>query len=60
MELQEAMGTIETAADRTQRILQDLLLLARSDNGQLTLPMRPLPLPGGAGRRAHRGARRQR
>jgi heavy metal sensor kinase len=43
-ELQEAMGTIETAADRTQRILQDLLLLARSDNGQLTLPMRPLAL----------------
>lgn len=41
---QEAMGTIESAADRAHRILQDLMLLARSGSGRMTLSLHAVPL----------------
>jgi signal transduction histidine kinase len=41
-EYREVLTAVDTAADRTIRIVQDLLLLARSDAGQL--PIRPEPL----------------
>jgi signal transduction histidine kinase len=44
-EYREVLSEVDTAADRTIRIVQDLLLLARSDAGQL--PIRPEPLDVG-------------
>lgn len=40
----QAMEAADRAADRTGRIVQDLLLLARSDAGQLDWQKRPVPL----------------
>jgi signal transduction histidine kinase len=40
----EALQAADTAADTMNRIVQDLLLLARSDGGQLTLERLPIPL----------------
>jgi two-component system OmpR family sensor kinase len=43
-ELLKTVQTVNTAADRMTRIVQDLLLLARSDAGQLTYALVPTPL----------------
>ncbi len=43
-ELLKTVQTVNTAADRMNRIVQDLLLLARSDAGQLTYPLAPTML----------------
>jgi heavy metal sensor kinase len=43
-EYREALLAADEAADTMNRIVQDLLLLARSDGGQLGLQMRPTPL----------------
>lgn len=40
----ETLTEIDGAADRTTRIVQDLLLLARSDAGQLSLEKEPIAL----------------
>ena len=45
-ELLKTVQTVNTAADRMTRIVQDLLLLARSDAGQLTYDLIPTPLAG--------------
>jgi heavy metal sensor kinase len=42
----ETLTEIDRAADRTSRIVQDLLLLARSDHGQLRLKESEVPLAG--------------
>ena len=38
----QTLKVIDNAADRTNRIIQDLLLLARADGGQLALDMKPV------------------
>ncbi len=38
----QTLKVIDSAADRTNRIIQDLLLLARADGGQLILDMKPV------------------
>ena len=43
-EYQEMLAEIDRAADRTGQLVQDLLLLARSDAGQLTLKAAPLEM----------------
>lgn len=43
-EYREALTAADQAADSMNRIVQDLLLLARSDGGQLRLDLRPVPL----------------
>ena len=43
-ELLKTVQTVNTAADRMNRIVQDLLLLARSDAGQLTYARVPVSL----------------
>ena len=40
----QALKVIDSAADRTNRIIQDLLLLARADGGQLALEMKPVSI----------------
>src|SRR4029079_16348299 len=45
-EYREVLEEVDTAADRTIRIVQDLLLLARSDAGQLPLRREPLDAAG--------------
>ncbi len=41
----QTLEAIDAAADRTIRLVQDLLLLARSDAGQMRLSLAPCPLP---------------
>ncbi len=43
-EYREALAVADTAADSMGRIVQDLLLLARSDAGQLSLRVAPTPI----------------
>jgi heavy metal sensor kinase len=43
-EYREALQAADQAADTMTRIVQDLLLLARSDGGQLRLDQQPLPI----------------
>lgn len=43
-ELEKTIRTVDGAADRMNRIVQDLLLLARSDCGQLAYSLVPTPL----------------
>lgn len=43
-ELQKTIRTVDGAADRMNRIVQDLLLLARSDTGELAYTLVPTPL----------------
>ncbi|MCW3059988.1 MAG: sensor histidine kinase [Capsulimonas sp.] len=43
-QLRKTLQTVDTAADRMNRIVQDLLLLARSDAGQLSYDLRPVAL----------------
>lgn len=43
-ELEKTIRTVDMAADRMNRIVQDLLLLARSDAGQLTYSLVPTRL----------------
>ncbi|BDI29769.1 two-component sensor histidine kinase [Capsulimonas corticalis] len=43
-QLRKTLQTVDTAADRMNRIVQDLLLLARSDAGQMDYDLRPTPL----------------
>ena len=41
---QKTLRAVDTAADRMNRIVQDLLLLARSDAGQFSFSLAPTPL----------------
>ncbi|MEO7714708.1 MAG: ATP-binding protein [Capsulimonas sp.] len=43
-QLRKTLQTVDSAADRMNRIVQDLLLLARSDAGQLSYDLRPVAL----------------
>ena len=43
-QLRKTLQTVDTAADRMNRIVQDLLLLARSDAGQMNYDLRPVLL----------------
>ncbi len=43
-EYEKTLRAVDTAADRMTRIVQDLLLLARADAGQLVYPLSPVPL----------------
>ena len=45
VDVRETLTEIDHATDRTTRIVQDMLLLARSDAGQLTLKREDVPLP---------------
>lgn len=51
-EYREALQAADEAADSMNRIVQDLLLLARSDGGQLGLSMQPVSLQDLLGRAA--------
>ena len=42
----KSMAAIDHAADRMSRIIQDLLILARADDGQLELSPEPIPIAG--------------
>jgi len=43
-EYEKTLRAVDSAADRMTRIVQDLLLLARADAGQLAYPLVPTPL----------------
>ena len=52
-EYRESMEAIDAAVDQTNRLVQSLLLLARSDAGKLSLCLGPVSLPEIGSRAAH-------
>jgi signal transduction histidine kinase len=44
VEMREALGAIEKEIERTNKMVEDLLLIARGENGQLSVDRRPFDL----------------